>query len=107
MASITVTFLDRTFTVEYPDAVKGVILDDLCERYGYPFFVPNPNQGPTEPPMIVNPEDRTTFVVNRIVAELLQPSKNKLRSAAVQQAEAAAQQQIEAAFGSVRISEKE
>jgi hypothetical protein len=35
----------------------------------------------------------------------LQPSKNKLRQAAVQQAEAAAQQQIEAAFGSVSISE--
>jgi hypothetical protein len=107
MASITVTFLDRTFTVEYPDAVKGVILDDLCERYGYQFFVPNPNQGPTEPPMIVNPEDRTTFVVNRIVTELLQPSKNKLRQAAIQQAEAAVQKKIEEAFGGISINEVE
>jgi hypothetical protein len=105
MAAITVTFLDRTFTVEYPDAVKGVILDDLCERYGYQSLVPNPNPGPTEPPMVANAEDKVQFVVNRIVAELLQPSKNKLRSAAVQQAEAVAQQQIEAAFGGVVISE--
>jgi hypothetical protein len=105
MAAITVTFLDRTFTVEYPDAVKGVILDDLCERYGYQNYIPNPNPGPTEPPMVTNTEDRVQFVVNRIVAELLLPSKNKLRNAAIQQAEAAAQQQIEAAFGSVSISE--
>jgi hypothetical protein len=107
MASITVTFLDRTFTVDYPDTVKGMILDDLCERYGYQPLVPNPNPGPTEPPMIANTEDKVQFVVNRIVSELLEPSKNKLRNAAMRQAEAAAQQKIEAAFGSVSISEKE
>jgi hypothetical protein len=105
MASISVTFLDRTFTVEYPDAVKGVILDDLCERYGYQPLMPNPTPGPTEPPMIANTEDKIQFVVNRIVAELLQPSKNKLRQAAMQQADVAAQKQIEAAFGGVSISE--
>jgi hypothetical protein len=45
------------------------------------------------------------FVVNRVVAELLQPSKNKLRNEAIRQAEMTIQQQIEAAFGSVSISE--
>jgi hypothetical protein len=107
MATISVTFLDRTFQIEYPDVLQGSILDDLCARYGYQNYVPNPNPGPTEPPMIANPEDKMTFVINRVVQELLQPSKEKVRRVAMEQAQVQADAQISQAFGNVTITEPE
>lgn len=88
MAKLDITITGVAFSVEYPDAMEGKLTIELARSYGYPDYVPNPEAAgdATKPPMIANPMDKLGFVVQKVVAELLERVKRQDREAAVRQA---------------------
>lgn len=109
MATISVTLLDQTKVINYPDALENQFLPLAAEAYGYQTNVQNPAYNPTLPvgpdnsPIIANPEDALTFVMNRVTTELVGRVKNLLQQKQREAAEAQIRAAIDAQIGTIVV----
>jgi hypothetical protein len=106
MATIEVTVLGQTKKITYPNALEGNFLPLVAKAYGYPAYVANPAAAsdPTQPSMVVNPQDTLQFAMERITDELVQRVRGVIANEERQKAEAAIQAAINAQIGDVTVS---